>query len=195
MAAQAHEERLLRIAERMNVEVDDLLDEWESLTAPAGADDPTSQLTDPEMAALANAGISLVPVTGVPSAAQRSARRLAAMRSSGLSTRDAGSLLGVTEGRIRQRVSTGELFAVRGRGRELRLPAWQFLHRASLPHLAEVLRSLPRDWPATAVELFLTSPQAQLRVGDSEVSPVDWLGSGRDQQAVISMAKAIDIGL
>jgi len=111
------------------------------------------------------------------------------------------SLLNLSESRVRHRQAKGLLYGILV-GNKRRYPTWQFdkEENAPLPHLATIVKALPKDWNPAAVEAFMTNPKSSLRVtdlveeddalvakDDVEFSPVEWLESGGDPKAVISL--------
>jgi hypothetical protein len=98
--------------------------------------------------------------------------------------------LGVDPSRIRHRVADGALYAVRI-GRRLLLPAWQFNEGFPLPSLAAVMAALPPNLHPLEVAGFMTSPQEDLELRGTLVSPKKWLAGGGDPSTVIELAKSL----
>jgi excisionase family DNA binding protein len=108
----------------------------------------------------------------------------AALLETALSVAEAAERLGVTEGRIRQRLSErpSTLWGVRV-GHGWRLPASQFDARATIPGLEVLLVSLPEDLSPIAFHRWFTTPSTDLATtegGTETLSPRDWLRLGRN---------------
>lgn len=118
--------------------------------------------------------------------------RHAALVKTALTVGRAAAHLGVSEGRIRQRLGKRELFGV-AFGREWRLPAFQFTEEGEVPGWAFVAPRLPAEFSAVELDAWFTSPNADLCVGEDEtpLSPRDWLCAGRPVKAVALLAAAL----
>lgn len=108
----------------------------------------------------------------------------AALLETALSVAEAAERLGVTEGRIRQRLSERPptLWGVRV-GHGWRLPLSQFDARATIPGLEALLASLPEDLAPIAFHRWFTTPSTDLAStegGRGRLSPRDWLRLGRN---------------
>ncbi len=108
----------------------------------------------------------------------------AALLETALSVAEAAERLGVTEGRIRQRLSEHPptLWGVRA-GHGWRLPASQFETRTTIPGLEALLSSLPDDLSPVAFHRWFTTPSPDLASaegGPELLSPRNWLRLGRN---------------
>lgn len=108
----------------------------------------------------------------------------AALLETALSVAEAARRLGVTEGRIRQRLSEHPptLWGVRV-GHGWRLPASQFETRATISGLEVLLASLPEDLSPVAFHRWFTTPSPDLAStegGAERLNPRDWLRLGRN---------------
>lgn len=112
----------------------------------------------------------------------------AALIKTSLSVAEAATLLGVSEGRIRQRLGKHELFGI-PMGREWRLPRFQFGEDGELPGWSHVAAQLPAELSPVALAAWMATPNPDLVVGEEEtpVSPREWLASGRSPKAVIRL--------
>lgn len=115
----------------------------------------------------------------------------AALLETALSVPEAAGRLGVTEGRVRQRLSERPptLWGVRV-GHGWRLPASQFDTRATIPGIEVLLASLPEDLSPIAFHRWLTTPSPDLAStdgGSEELSPRDWLRLGRSPAVAASL--------
>ena len=121
--------------------------------------------------------------------------RTARLISTAYSASEAAERLGVNESRIRQRRADRTLWAIEDRDGWV-FPALQFEdeagRRGQIRGLDQVLRVLPADLHPLSVAGFLTTPQADLRIGGQPVSPLAWLRSGGDVGPVINVAEVAD---
>lgn len=98
---------------------------------------------------------------------------------------EAADLLGVDASRIRHRISDRSLYAFKV-GRQLRLPRWQFTGGVSpepLPGLRAVLAAVGDVGPVELAR-FVATPQPDLDLAGTAVTPRDWLTAGQDPAAV-----------
>lgn len=148
----------------------------DAIAAPVA--DPVRSMTAEQEQALRDAG-SLVEE--LPPVMERASTKTALVyvdivRTS-LTSKEAGQLLGVSEGRIRQRIGDRTLFAMRGRRRRL-LPRFQFTDDGELPGWAHVAPHVPEDAYPVAVVRFMTWAHPDLHMGGKSMSPVEWLTAG-----------------
>jgi hypothetical protein len=117
--------------------------------------------------------------------------RYALMLASALSTAEAADRLGVSEGRVRQRLKEGSLYGVRT-PKGHRLPAFQFTDTGGeVPNVGALLRPLDGDLHPVAVENWFTLPDPDLYLdGNDEnpISPREWLLAGGSPGAVVPPA-------
>ena len=152
------------------------------LTVPGATAVPTA-----EAALLDAAGLPAQPGAYVASA-RDSAGAVTALVATSLTVGEAAALLGVTEGRVRHKIGRGDLYAL-PTGRR-RLPRWQFTDDGALPGLPTVVRALPAGEHPLGVLAFMTTPQGELELGGTPVSPVAWLRAGGDPAPVAQLAAA-----
>jgi hypothetical protein len=136
-----------------------------------------------------------------PSSSDRDERRHVALASLGpvvalvhdsITVRELANRLRADESRIRHRIGDRALYA-RKMGRQLRLPLWQFDDDGQpIPGLRAVLTALPEGLHPLEVAGFMTNPQPELDVEDTDVSPREWLLAGGDVTAVVSLAEGIN---
>ena len=117
----------------------------------------------------------------------------AALVATALPIAEAARRLGVTDGRLRQRVAEGSLLAVHAPdGRALRIPAFQLTETGELPGLRLVLRAMRRDLKPVQVAAFFTTAQPDLEDTDGEpMTPVAWLLAGNDPTTVRDLAQSL----
>jgi hypothetical protein len=183
--------RLTALAERLHVSSNEVLTALEMLAAstPAGAEAPPSTLTDDEERALRAAG-SLRE--GMPPLAERASLlttvQQVALVTDALSVKQAAFALGVSEGRIRQRLAARTLFGVQA-AQGWRLPRFQFTENGQLLRgLERVLPALPTDVHPVVVTSFLDRPHEDLLVDGVATSPAAWLDGGGPVDAVVALA-------
>ena len=126
----------------------------------------------------------------------RSAARYAELVSSSLTTAEVARLLGVSEGRVRQKLGARQLLAIRQPAGERGhlFPLFQFHARRPIPGLAMVLGAFPADLHPLAVRSFFLTASPDLADeagnGDGEAqSPRDWLIGGGRPDAVAALAR------
>ena len=186
--------RLSSVAQRLHVSSEDALSALESLadSTPEGVHDASSALSIEQERILREAG-SLRE--DLPSLAQRaSTRTLAAglaLASDSLSVRQAAAALGVSEGRIRQRLAARTLFGTAAAG-GWRLPRFQFTeHGQLLRGLDQVLPVFPEDVHPVVVASFLARPHPDLVLDGEATSPAQWLEGGGRVETVVALAAGL----
>lgn len=94
---------------------------------------------------------------------------------------DAARRIGVSDGRLRQRIANGTLVAIaRPRGRGWLIPAFQLTETGDLPHLGRVLSARQRRVAPEALARAFETPDDGL----GQRSPRDWLIAGGDPAPV-----------
>ena len=148
-------------------------------------------LSASEMAALNAVGVQ----TGLKAASAapltQAAASHAALVASALPLSEAATKLGVTDGRLRQRISERTLVGVKGPdGRALRIPLFQLTYEGELPGLRPILKAIRPDLRPVHVAAFFTTPQSDLEgPGGEPMTPVAWLMSGHDPEPVRDLAR------
>lgn len=154
--------------------------------------EPAGELSRGEAEAMGEGGLDLSPPSlEEPDPLARTAARYAALLASSLTTAEAAGLLGVSEGRVRQRLGKRTLYGVKA-GRENRLPAFQFEGGGEVPGLGTVVRALRPGAHPVAVATFFASPNPDLYLDEEEdqpISPRDWLLSGGDPGGLVPLAE------
>lgn len=184
----SHESRLTAISTRAGSDVDHVLDLLERASSP-----PTeSGLTAADIVALESANIEL------PGAAEatlegvlRGGAAAKRLTDTALSVEQAARELGVTPGRVRQRITEGELAATR-RADGYLLPGWQFERGELVPGLKVVLHAAADIHPLT-LQRFMTRPSVDLEIDGKSASPRAWLISGGDARAVVELAAGLGV--
>jgi len=143
--------------------------------------EPEGRFSASEAAALREGGLDLSPFSpDEPDPLATTAARYAAMLATALTTKEAANLLGVTEGRVRQRLKEKTLYGLKA-GRENRLPAFQFEGGREVRGIGEILTRVDRSVHPVALLNWFTMGDPDLyldEVEESAVSPRDWLLSG-----------------
>ena len=149
---------------------------------------PTA-LTLDERRALESGGAPIGGHLAVRPLAARAAKYYAIVEGS-LTTEEAATRLGVSTGRIRQRLLADPptLYGIRD-GNVWRLPAFQFRSRALVPNIDRVIARLDPSLDPVAVENWFRQPQVDLDQDGHLVSPLDWLAQGRSAQPVEALAE------
>jgi excisionase family DNA binding protein len=166
------------------------------LVMPTGrwVTEPGEGFSAAEVEALREGGMDLSPTASDdPDPLARTAARYAAMLATALTTREAADLLGVSEGRVRQRLKEGTLYGLKA-GRENRLPAFQFEGGREVRGIGEVLRNLDRSVHPVALLGWFTLPNPDLYLDVEEeraVSPREWLLSGGDPGVLVPLAEEL----
>jgi excisionase family DNA binding protein len=185
------ERGIFRSVEELHSEAEMLVDSMLA-TLPVGRtrDRSESGFTEGEAEVLREGGMTF-DASSYGRQVSRTASKHAAIMASALTVREAAALLGVSEGRVRQKVSSGRFYSVRVRG-ERRLPRFQFSEGGEVPGMGEVTRSVAGG--VHPLQNFFMSPNPDLYLDAEEevpVSPRDWLLSGGTPEAVIPMAREL----
>lgn len=165
----------------------------ESIPVGRVSGDPRGEFTEGELGVLERGGI--VPLergaegSGAAGQLAGTTVRYAALLAAALTEADAAGLLGVSQGRVRQRIAEGTLYAIRA-GKERRLPRFQFDGDGEVPNVGEVMREVPADAHPVSVERWFTEPEPELSLSEGEegASPRDWLISGGSPEAIKALA-------
>lgn len=108
---------------------------------------------------------------------------------SALTVNLAAARLGVTTGRVRQRVSDRSLWAFKANNRIL-LPSEQFIGDSLIPGIDKVIPATSKDLPPLSMLGLLTTAQEGLLVDGQQVSIVDWLAGGGDTASALEIVDA-----
>lgn len=110
------------------------------------------------------------------------------MLATGLTVKEVAARLGVSEGRVRQRLGERSLcgFATK---QGWRLPEFQLTQHGALPGLALVLRALPENLHPLSVEGFFTRPNIDLDTDEGTASAAEWLAGGGEPEVVAELAR------
>lgn len=166
---------------------------WAISTLPTGREsvDATSELSATELAALRRGGLKpAARHKGATDPLANTVSKYAAMLATGLTTEEAARLLGVSTGRIRQRLGARTLYGIRS-SHGYRLPLFQFEQASAVPHIGRVLHALDPAVHPVAVRNWFTQPSPDLFFDKDEtpVSPRDWLLGGGGPDTLIALAK------
>jgi hypothetical protein len=185
------ESRLERTAAQYGMEADALLRSLEQSVVDIA--DESAGIPEAERDALAAAGISLEGSPQDPTGASevlRGLARFARFREDALTVTEVASLLGRTDGRVRQMVSAGQLATIPNGESGYLLPSWQFVGNQPIPGLAPVLEALATIHPLT-VAGFMTRANVDLEVDANPATPVQWLLSGGGAERVADLASGL----
>lgn len=182
-----HEATLHEVASRVGMSVDELVGSLQRAVREPGS----PSFTDSEMSVFAAANVDLTgPTEGVGSvelAGRAAAHRLI---SEALTVDEAAGALGVTPGRIRQRLSAGELVHLRRADGQAVLPRWQICDGRVVPRLQELFADAP-DLHPLVVARFMTAAHPDLELDEEAVSPIDWLLTGGEVEPVAELLHSI----
>lgn len=147
-------------------------------------------LSGTEMAALNAVGVLSHPEHASAAPFVQMATSHAALVSTSIPLREAARKLGVTDGRLRQRISDRTLIGVHGPdGRAFRIPLFQLTPEGELPGLRLVLKAIRPALRPIQVAAFFTTPQSDLEGPEgAPMTPVAWLLSGHDPDPVRDLA-------
>lgn len=141
-------------------------------------------LTEAQTALLAEGGFSGTAELD-PEPLLRGAREFDELRATSLTVAEAAARLGVTDGRVRQRLTATppDLYGIR-LGNEWRLPAFQFADEGLVPNVDRVITRVDRALNPVAFAHWLSRPNPELEREGEPVSPLAWLSGGGDWQRV-----------
>ncbi|MEO8258883.1 MAG: hypothetical protein ABI868_16170 [Acidobacteriota bacterium] len=145
-------------------------------------------LTIDEQRALESGGVQIGGRLAFRPLAARAAKYHAILTGS-LNAEQAARRLGVSTGRVRQRLLADPptLYGIRA-GHVWRLPAFQFASKGLVPNVDRVISHLDRELDPVAVENWFRQPHIDLEQDGERVSPLDWLAQGRNVQLVVELA-------
>lgn len=114
----------------------------------------------------------------------------AALLETGLTTRQAAETLDVHPSRIRQRLRDRTLYGIRADSR-WRIPTFQFEGDRLVPGAGEVFSEIDPDLHPAAVYRWFTSSSPDLHdeEHDEDLSPRQWLVTGRPVEPVVQLAR------
>jgi len=147
---------------------------------------------DPEtQATLERGGLTFMPLPDErQSPPTRAAAKYAALLATARSVAEAAQLLDVDQSRVRQRLGQHTLYGIK-LARGWRLPAFQFdLDQPDrlVPRIGAVLAALPPGLHPVAVYNWFTLSDPDLELHGEALSPLEWLRSGGDSEAVAAIA-------
>ena len=147
-------------------------------------------LSGDEMVALNAVGVLSNPEKDAAAPFIQTATSHAALVSTSIPLSEAAWKLGVTDGRLRQRISERTLIGVHGPdGRAFRIPLFQLTPEGELPGLRLILKAIRPELRPVQVAAFFTTPQSDLEGPEGEpITPVAWLLSGHDPEPVRELA-------
>ena len=143
-----------------------------------------SELTAAEVAMLERAGIDVDERPGNEDSVLQFATEYAAILATSMTPAQVAKRLGLTPVRVRQMIRQRALYAIRVNGR-WHVPTFQFDGDALIPNIGQVNQRLAELDPVSAVRWY-TSEDPELEDSSGHLmTPLEWLGTGRDAQAVI----------
>lgn len=155
---------------------------------------PPGRLSEAEAEALASVGVAVNRVGDTTDPGVYVAGLRVAVLVGALSVKEAADRIGVSQARIRQRLTADPptLLGVRVFGGEWRLPRFQFEAGAAVAlRGAEGIAALPHGLPLSRAQALFTQPNDVLCGEDGQgLSPVDWLAEGYDPTPVVDLARS-----
>lgn len=154
--------------------------------------DPTDYLGERQQSALRKLGARLTPLQASelgPIAGLAVAH--AELVAQSLTVAETAKRLGVDTSRVRQRIYARSLYAFKHGGGWL-VPAFQLRRRKIVPGLDATVAALSPALHPVAVSRWFTTPNPDLVIDDSTVSPIDWLAVGGVPETAASLAGSID---
>ena len=157
--------------------------------------DSCHDLSAEEVAALKRGGFDLTPEQdegGISDPFALGAAEYAALVSTALTPAQAATQLGIDSSRVRHRLAERTLYGVKTL-RGWRLPRFQFdpTSGRELPGIGGVLAALDPDLHAVSVQRWFLSPDPDLEINGTAVSPRDWLRLGRDPRAIAPLTNIV----
>lgn len=104
-------------------------------------------------------------------------------------TRQVAERLNRRPATVRRMLERGELYAAGRLGRQTAYPEWQFTSSGVLPHLREVIASLPSAYQPRDVLVVMTSPMGEL----NGRSPRAWLEAGGEPTSVLELLRELSL--
>jgi CheY-like chemotaxis protein len=151
--------------------------------------EPEAGLTQHDVGVLESGGFS-VDAKFDPEPIAKGAAAYDRLIETSLTVALAAKKLGVTDGRVRQRLlaNPAELYGVR-KGKTWRLPAFQFGPRELVPNIDRVIVKLDPGLSPASVDRWFRLENVDLQQGDDNLSPLQWLGEGEAWQPVADLAE------
>lgn len=140
-----------------------------------------TELTDAEIAMLERAGVDIDEQPHDRDPMLDYATEFAAIRATCLTPAALARRLGVTSVRVRQMIREKSLYAIRI-DRRLHIPTFQLADEALVPNISLVNQAIA-DLDPVSVQRWITTADPDLQ----NMTPLNWLKSGRDVNAVIKV--------
>ena len=158
-----------------------------------GDDDP-APLSAREVELLEKGAPTLRSIEPTEDPVSKAQASFSALLRSSVSTQSAAETLGVSDSRIRQRLTAvpPRLYGFKHHGDWL-VPTFQFMGSELVPHVDDVVALLPPNMHPIAVEHWFTGPNSDLRDERSHAwAPLDWLKAGNDWTRVADAARGLE---
>ena len=160
--------------------------------APTSA---TADLTPEETDALRRGGLDLSPLRpDEDDPVARAAAAYAVLLASSLTVHEAAHRLSVDGSRVRQRLVARTLYGIK-RSDGWRIPVFQFDGDRLLPGLGAIISRLDPALHPLAIFRWFTTPDSDLEVDNTPLSPRDWLRMGNDPAPVAALAGVLGMSL
>jgi excisionase family DNA binding protein len=150
--------------------------------------DPSSQLAESDIEQLRAGGMDPSVALGAYDRVRaRTAAQTVALLTSSLTVAEAAKRLGVSPSRVRQMLAERSLLGVKDGG-EWHVLELQFQERRLVPNIGAVARAMPAGLALVGIANWLTTPEPDLEIGDTSVSPLEWLSAGGAADRVAALA-------
>lgn len=171
---------------RSSMRDEPLADFLEGVARLESSDSPDA-FTEAQEDVLTEAGMPALEARPLEGPRIRAGAEKMQLLSEAYTTTQAAEILAVTEGRVRQHTANRSLLAWKANGKAY-YPRFQFTANGRIvPGWSSVAPHFPRDVHPVAVEAFLHRVSEELEVGERNVSPLEWLSTGGDPDAVANL--------
>jgi hypothetical protein len=159
---------------------------WRPLPEPKG------EFTDRERRLLTEGELEIEPLgAGSEDPIELAAAEFAKLRNDSLTAEEAAGILHVSDGRIRQRLTSRppSLFGIKVNG-DWRIPKFQFAGTELVPGIEHVIGRLRTGLSPVSLWRWFSSPNPDLTADEEDrpLSPLEWLRIGRPAQVVAALA-------
>ncbi|MFK8032041.1 MAG: hypothetical protein AB8G18_17555 [Gammaproteobacteria bacterium] len=153
---------------------------------------PTNGLTLAEQAVLIAGGLDLHSIPDRDPVAE-GAVKFAAIVENSLPAQGVAETLELTATRVRQLISSRELYSFQLDGKRL-VPMFQIINEKCVPNIGLVNQAMPEHIHPLSVFNWYHLPNADLCIDndlDVMLSPIDWLSLGNDPDSVVKLAERL----
>ena len=178
---------VLALSAKFQVTETVIVEALEKIASQIVGTNPTSGLTENDIAVLKQTGSYVPEATPEEELASiQSELEITAIMNGALTVEQTGELLQVSGSRIRQKIKARAIMAVHSGGTWL-VPRFQFVANAEIRGFAQVLHAMPENVHPFVVERYLSKPSVNLVIEDEIVSPRTWLTHGGSVDTVVEL--------